>query len=89
MTGDADTLKVTLMLRETTEVGRLLYRLAWGEEVVVPSIPEPEEFASYFHVDDSVSGELRVILKSSLIGLPDYPMLKVVKSGSFKWFMLK
>lgn len=77
VTGNADGLNVTLLLRETTEVGRLLYRLAWGEEVAAPNIPEPEEFASYFLVDDSVAGELRVLLKRSLVGLPDYPRLKV------------
>lgn len=76
VTGNADTVNVTLLLRETTEVGRLLYRLAWGEEVAAPNIPEPEEFASYFLVDNSVAGELRVLLKRSLVGLPDYPMLK-------------
>lgn len=87
VTGNADSLNVTLLLRETTEVGRLLYRLAWGEEVAAPNIPEPEEFANYFLVDDSVAGELRVLLKRSLVGLPDYPMPKVAESGSLKWLV--
>lgn len=80
VTENESTIHVTLQLRETTVVGGLLYRLAWVEKLVAPSIPE-SGFASYFLVDDSVSGELRVILKRSLVGLPDYPVLKV-QSGN-------
>lgn len=88
MAGAADTLSVTLLVRETEVVGRLLYQVTWDEDVS-PPIPNQGDFVNYFHVDDSAARELRVTVKESLIGLPDYPSRKVGHRGkSFKHLKL-
>ena len=80
MISAADTLSVKVLVRETEAVGHLLYWVTWDEDVT-PTIPDQGDFASYFHVDDSAAREWSVTVKESMIGLPDYPILKVVHHG--------